>query len=106
MAQVKTGESTEVPAQQQMSAAQIVQNMRDTISLIDERAKDQRKAIFDNIIQQLAKAAQTILEKDKEIQRLQQICKEHKIDFVPKPNRKERRKQEKIAKKAAKKVKK
>jgi len=96
-------------SQRQPTAQEVIQNMRDSISLINERAKDQYKGIFDSIIQQLAAAAQQLQAKDTEITRLQTILKDNKIDYTPKPpqpNRAERRKQARAAKKEAKKEKK
>lgn len=93
--------------QRQPTAQEVIQNMRDSISLIDERAKDQRKGIFDSIIQQLAAVVQQLQMKDKEITRLETLLKDNKIDFAPKPpqpNRAERRKLARAAKKETKKA--
>ncbi len=92
--------------QRQATTQEIIQNMRDSISLINERAKDQYKGIFDNIIQQLAGAAQQLQVKDIEIKRLETLLKDNNIDFTPKPpqpNRAERRRLAREAKKTAKK---
>ena len=97
------------PQQRQPTAQEIIQNMRDSISLIEERAKDQLKGIFDNIIQQLSGAAQQLQQNKVEIERLETLLKDNKIDFAPKPpqpNRAVRRKQAREAKKVAKKEKK
>jgi len=92
--------------QRQPTAQEIVQNMRDSISLIEERAKDQLKGIFDNIISQLSQAAQQLGQMKAEITRLETLLKDNNIDFAPKPpqpNRAERRKLVRESKKAAKK---
>jgi len=108
MAQQPPGPGTP-PEQRQPTTQEIIQNMRDSIALINERAKDQLKGIFDNIIQQLAAAAGQLQERAKEIERLQLLLKHNGIDYTPAPpkqSRAEKRRASKAAKKQAKKDKK
>jgi len=81
-------------------------NTKNQLTLIEENAKEQRASITNNILQQILMASNHIKNSQGEIKRLQDLCTKHKIDFkIPQPkqpNRAERRKNERKAKKTKK----
>lgn len=71
-------------AQQPQTAEEIVQQMRNNIIISATNAQQSSLSAFDQIIQLLQTTSVMLKNKDNEIHRLEQLCKENNIDTTPK----------------------
>jgi len=100
--------STLQPGQEQPSAQDIMKSLRNTVTLAQSDATEKIFEVLNVYQKQITIAAKQIVGGADEIGRLQNILKEHKIDFspppVPKaPNRAQKRAAAKAEKRAKKK---
>ena len=69
---------------QQMTLEQAVGTLRNNIVIGHSKSEGISLDSFDKMGGLLQQQGAAIIEKDKEIKRLQELCKENKIDYTPK----------------------
>ena len=69
---------------QQITLEQAVGTLRNNIVIANSKSEDISLNSFDKMVGLLQQQVAAIIEKDKEIKRLQELCKENKIDYTPK----------------------
>lgn len=69
---------------QQMTLEQAVGTLRNNIVIGHSKSEGISLNSFDKMTGFLQQQVAAIIEKDKEIKRLQELCKENKIDYTPK----------------------
>jgi len=68
---------------QQMTLEQAVGTLRNNIVIGHSKSEGISLDSFDKIVGLLQQQGAGIIQKDKEIKRLQELCKENKIDYTP-----------------------